>query len=71
MHALKNPVLEMEANRDLCIEQLCSKPYLPEGVIAWFHSIIHYRIIFSYIIFYLCSSSADTWVLLLNEQYFH
>lgn len=34
MHALKNPVLEVEANRDLCIEQFCSKPYLSEGVIA-------------------------------------
>lgn len=34
MRALKNPVLEMGANRDLYIEQFCSKPYLPEGVIA-------------------------------------
>jgi len=34
MHVLKNPVLELAGNRDQCIEQFCSEPYLTERVIA-------------------------------------
>lgn len=34
MRVLKNPVLEMEGNRDQWIEDFCSQPYLPERVIA-------------------------------------